>query len=296
MAAVARAAVLSPARVALPGGLWRDGTAPLRELSLRPAQEGDLIFVLDSLDAGVLPCTRATALLQRCLTNADEGTAHALSVGDREALLLHLRRLTFGDAMDCVLSCPACGEPMELALHASELLTPAYAQTACEHSLLLEQEGTVYALRFRLPTAADLDAAAGLVREDAELAGLTLLQRCLADATRDGQPAAASALPAAVREAVAAAMAERDPQAEIELDLTCPACCHAFPVGFDSAAFLLQELDERAALMLREVHLLASHYGWSERDILQMPAHRRARYVGLIADAQTHAGSQARAP
>jgi hypothetical protein len=80
-------------------------------------------------------------------------------------------------------------------------------------------------------------------------------------------------------------MADRDPQAEIELDLACPVCNTAFSVVFDTAEFFLQELDQRAAQLTQDVHTLAWHYHWSERDILQLPRRRRARYLELIAGA-----------
>ena len=43
---------------------------------------------------------------------ATAGAVRALSVGDREALLLHLRLATLGERIDCVAGCPdpACGE------------------------------------------------------------------------------------------------------------------------------------------------------------------------------------------
>ena len=36
--------------------------------------------------------------------------------------------------------------------------------------------------------------------------------------------------------------------------------------------------------LLREVHTLALNYGWSERDILALPARKRAAYIGLLAE------------
>jgi hypothetical protein len=54
---------------------------------------------------------------------------------------------------------------------------------------------------------------------------------------------------------------------------------------FDTATYLLQELDARAARLLEEVHALAFHYHWSEREILAMAPTRRERYLSLLADA-----------
>jgi hypothetical protein len=260
---------------------------PLREVVLRPVGGEDEAFLIDTAD-GAVPSERATALLARCLVDTDaDNTASALTVGDREALLLHLRRLTLGETFDCVLRCPEehCGERMELELRVSDLLLPAYADARREYELVLDADGARYAVTFRLPTAADLDRAAILARSDPERGVQSILEGCVVRATRDDDLVTVDALVPAVCDAISAAMAEHDPQAEIELDLACPTCGAAFSIVFDTAMFFLQELDERAAQLTQEVHTLAWHYHWSERDILHMPRRRRARYLELVADA-----------
>ena len=81
-----------------------------------------------------------------------------------------------------------------------------------------------------------------------------------------------------------AAMAAADPQAEIEISLECPACtCHWTEI-FDIDSFFWTELQAWAARILREIHQLASAYGWSEREILALPPLRRNTYLNLIAE------------
>jgi hypothetical protein len=293
MSVAARAKAACSARAVLPRGLWREGEPPQRELALRALDDDDQAFLLDLRDAGLLPSARAAAVLQRCLDPETAACVPDLTVGDREALLLQLRRLCFGETMNALLHCPApaCGAPMDLALDVGALLVPPYAEVARVHALDVAQSDASFELAFRLPTVADVDAAAGLVGAAGDGAELELLRRCVVEATRNGAPVAADALPAAVRDAVADTMAALDAQAEIELALDCPTCGHAFVVVFDTVHFLLQELDARAAQALRDVDVLARHYGWSESDILQMPARRRAAYIELIA-----AGAAAASP
>lgn len=287
-------AISRPIRVGLPGGLWpADGDgAPIREVELRALADSDQPFVLDMREV-LPPATRATALLARCLEGGEEA-AHALTIGDREALLLHLRRLTFGEAMECVLRCPeaSCGKPMEFSLRIDDLLIPPYPEPSRSHSLQIEAGSSEYGIVFRIPTAADLDAAAAFAAENAERGALELLRRCVLHADRDGTECDVTVLPSCAREAVAEAMARHDPQAELELDLSCPACQNAFSVVFDAAAFLLQEIDDAATGLLRQVHLLASHYGWSESEILRIPAGRRARYIELVTGSAAPAGGR----
>jgi hypothetical protein len=278
-------AIPIPVRVRLPGGLWPgDGAkAPLREVEMRAIADADQFFALDTRDTLSL-ASRATALLARCMAGGEDA-AQALTIGDREALLLHLRRLTFGETMECVLRCPvpACDARMELSLQVADLLVPAYSDVAKTHRHQAIIDGAGCAVEFRLPTALDLDAVAALSAQDAEQGAAQLLRRCVIRADRDGITCNAAALPAEVCEAVAEAMSELDPQAELELDLSCPSCHAEFSVVFDAASFLLQEIDRAATRVLHEVHVLASRYGWSEDEILRIPAGRRARYIALAA-------------
>jgi len=91
--------------------------------------------------------------------------------------------------------------------------------------------------------------------------------------------------PRAVIQELPAIMAELDPQAELMLNLTCPVCSHAFSVLFDSASFFFQELANRMEYLYQEVHILAFHYHWSEKDIMSMTSMKRQRYLDLLAEA-----------
>jgi hypothetical protein len=267
-----------------------DGEAkPVREVALRAVGGEDEVFILDT--EGVLPGARATALLARCLPDGDR-LAYTLTVGDREALLLHLRRLTIGEVLDCILRCPAesCDEPMEIALGVGDLLVAPYREVRASYEAVVEEEGARYDVCFRLPTAADLDDTVALARSDPERGAGEILRRCVLRAARNGAVLDAADLPATVRSAVAGAMAERDPQAELELDLCCPVCGTSFSTLFDTATFFLRELEERAGRLLGEVHTLALHYHWSEAEILRLPARRRALYLALVTGAPARPG------
>ena len=272
-------------RVPLPGGLWHGGNR-IGELTLRAVGREDEGFLLESGD-GSPPSERATALLARCLTGFDgsEAVARGLTVGDREALLLHLRRLTFGDTAESVLRCPRaeCRELLELTLSVSDLLMPPYDDARPTYDVAFGLAGLQYEVTFRLPTADDLGNVAAISAGDPDAGALELMRRCVARVTAGGATANVEALDEAARAAIAAAMVERDPQAEIELELRCAACGCEFAVIFDTAAFLLQELEERAKCLTHEVHTLASHYHWGEREILELSPGRRARYLDLVA-------------
>lgn len=275
--------------VAIPVGIWGDAPEPLRELTLRPVDAEDEVFLLDTADV-LGPAERASALLARCLVGdgPEDGSPAVLgrlTAGDREAALLHLRRLTLGDRLEAVFACPAadCGELMELELVVDDLLVPRVSRPSRAYRITVERGGKRLVVRFRLPTGDDLDAVAEASRGDTAAGAAELLRRCVLGATESGRAVPLERLDDAALAAISDAMADRDPQAVVELDLVCSGCGAALTVPFDAGGYLLQELDVRATQLLADVHSLALHYHWSERDILALPPDRRARYLEFLA-------------
>ncbi len=87
---------------------------------------------------------------------ADE--LRSLPVGEREADLYALRRALFGERMQIRTECGACGEAMEFDLDARDLgVRPR------ERDGPLRVEEGEWTVEFRLPTVADLEAAARAV-------------------------------------------------------------------------------------------------------------------------------------
>lgn len=283
--------------IILPGGLWCHGVR-YQEAELRPLVGADEAFLLEEGEM-FLPAQKITALLTRCVTRigpvtpVTPETLRSLTVGDREALLLHLRRLTLGNPMPAVLSCPypACSEKMDLGLQVSDFLLPPYACDQEWHETTVTAHGIAYGIRFRLPTGADQEAGASLARSDPYAAAELILRRCVAQVTLDaGQGASLAEWPPPVAQQLPALMSELDPQAELVLQLTCPACRGAFSALFDTASYFFQELVGQATSFYREVHTLAFYYHWSEAEILSLTAKKRHRYLDLLAEALTKEG------
>jgi hypothetical protein len=274
--------------VTVPGGYELRG-AWLRSLWLRSWQGCDEMLLCERGDA-MTPAAWTTSLLARCVS-LDGGSRPAgadfvrsLTVGDREALLLHLRRITLGGRMSCVFGCPACAEKMDLDLEAAALLLPPYAHDGHVHRARMDGDGAAWDVAFRLPNGGDQEAAAALVRRDEQKAVALVLRRCIQSiAATSGE--APGDVPPAVARALPGLMSELDPQAEMLLDATCPSCHEAVRLCFDAGQYLLREVAQRAGALFREVHLLASQYHWSESEILAMTAARRRRYLEVIGDA-----------
>jgi hypothetical protein len=223
---------------------------------------------------------QVTALLGRCVVRvddleADEDVVRALTVGDREALLLGLRGLVFGDDLACVVDCPACGERMDIDLLVSDLLVAPYAESAERHTIAFEHEGKSREAVVRLPTGDDQEAAARAA--DLEAGVAELVARCVV-LLDDTVP------PDALADAVSEPLAALDPQAELVIDVSCPACDEPVSALVDAAAVLLAELTASDERLLREVDAIARVYHWSEAEILGLDVRRRRRYLELLAD------------
>ncbi|MFG2195232.1 hypothetical protein [Streptomyces sp. NPDC048639] len=222
-------------------------------------------------------------LLHRAARPDSSGDALlSMPVGAREADLLALRRALFGDRMQVLVECAACGEAMEFELDAGGL-TQRPGQPA--GPLRVEADGWV--VEFRLPTVADIEAAARSALDAAD-ARRRLVARCTVSAERAGEQVSADRLadlPEAVQRRLAEAAEQADPAAEVTLNVACPECGEATPAELDIASYLWTELDAWARDLLLDVHLLASAYGWSEPEILALSPLRRRYYLELCADA-----------
>jgi hypothetical protein len=243
----------------------------------------------------LLPAARVTALLERTLERCGSVApvtsefVRRLTIGDREALLLHLRRLTLGEKISCVISCPhaGCGEQMDLDLNVSDLLVAPNQHAGAEtHEALVEGEGKTYRVLFRLPNGGDQEAAAAIATEDIEAAERLVIERCVKSVRlADDETAGEVSLPPDAARALQDVMASIDEQAEIVLNLECPACERAFALPFDIGDYFQRELTRRGSDIYTEVHQLALHYHWSEAEIMAMTRARRRLYLGLLADA-----------
>jgi hypothetical protein len=273
--------------VSVPGGWWVDGVRH-REVELRALPARDEVLLSDPgwQAAGGSTASRLSWLLSRCVTGlgpvAPVGgdAVRELSVGDREALALHLRRLLVGERMDGVMPCPACREPLDVELAVGQLLVEPYPDARPSYETTAHEGDVTWLVRFRLPTGRDQEEAGRLATDTPETAAAEILRRCVLGVS--GGEASDRGVPDAVAARLPSLMAELDPQAVLELDMRCPSCGQAFVVPFSPSAFLVRELTDRSNRLITEVHALAMSYHWSEAAILALPQRRRHAYLELL--------------
>lgn len=237
--------------------------------------------------SGAAPAERALLLLTRACPESSREALAALPVGQRDERLMTLREWTFGSSLSSVVACPACGERLELNFTLADV-RGAEPRPALPAGDPLSVRVGGHEVLYRLPDTADLlvvTESAHANIEDREPAdpGRTLLERCILEARRDDHVVAAADLPEAVLAAVSQAMSAADPVADVRTALTCPECGHGWQAAFDIVSYFWTEIEAWAQRALREVHVLASAYGWSEAEILALSPWRRQSYLRMVA-------------
>jgi hypothetical protein len=200
--------------------------------------------------------TRAALDLLDRLIGREALPAASLCATDRDALLAALHRREWGDRIVTTLVCVACGERFDLSFRLSEV----------QSHLANSGEGAMVSP----PTAQqEMDAAAR--------------------GARNGVAALAAELgidPDRI-EAAAAEFEAEAPILDLEITAACAECGHPQAAHFDVQSFVLQRLIGERESLQAEIHLLASAYGWSLREILAMPRPTRRGLVKMVDDARS---------
>jgi len=229
---------------------------------MRPLQ-GQLLLEAWEMGSGESILGRPLALLEAA---GVEGDLEDLNVVERDARLFALRRMSFGDALRGLLPCGACGTRMEFEVSIDAILDGIAEPRDAEWST------GGWSFRMRPVTTRDLSRIASMPDARSHL-----LELCT---TVDAENASA-ALAACEDEAIDQ-FNRLNHDAETRFTLNCPACNETVEVDLDIGRFLWMEVRHAALVLLREVHELASAYGWGEREILGMNYARRAMYLEMI--------------
>jgi hypothetical protein len=230
----------------------------------------DAATIVALWEAGQGPARGRTA---RLLAAAGEVDPAGLTVGEAARRLLALRARLVGEVLACLAPCPSCGEANEAAI-ATDVLLAVPADPGPIHV-----EAAGWRATARQLTLADLDDAAGC--PDIETASALLRDRAIVTLERPDGAGPDAPAPDPLLVAVEEGLDAADGLADPGIAFTCAACGTGWDVALDAAAFLVQELAAKARRNLAEVATLARSYGWSEADILAMPAARRRIYLEL---------------
>lgn len=239
---------------------------------MRPLTVPELLSVWER-GLAARPFERALAILSAACPESSPEAVARVSIGRRDASLLRLREWAFGSDMAMLAACPRCQHALETALSVGDLCAPV--ETLRDLETPVEVEG--YRFRLRPPNTEDVRACIGM---DVAMIRQALLARCVLESSYRGEPVAAEELPEEIVKLVSEKIAEID-HADIHIDLCCPECEYRWNELFDIVSFFWSEIDVWARRVLREVHTLASVYGWRENDILALSPMRRQIYLSM---------------
>jgi hypothetical protein len=217
---------------------------------------------------------RGLTLLSLAEPETDMQSLAAITIGDRDRRLLTLRESWFGPGMSGLVSCPNCHQELEI-----ELATTDLRMIAGQAAPNLTVRSDACEIRLRFPDSRDLIAATDRGVEDTVR---SLLRACVVSATIDGVGVEPEELPSHLVALAAKCLSDGDPLADLRLNLGCINCGRHWQKPFDIVPFLWAELEAWAGRTLREIHVLASAYGWSEGEILSLSAIRRQSYLRML--------------
>ncbi len=221
------------------------------------------------------PIDRGIAILMKaCPDNSREELIH-LSIGERNELLLGVREKTFGSELRGAARCADCKKELEFIADADELRSGSYSDKKESYDMTFEE----YEIRFRLINSIDLAAIA--LCSDINEARRILVRRCVLKSALNKNDISVDNLPDKVIGALSENLFKADPMSAMNINLTCPECGSGLSIPLDIVGFFWKEIEAHAKRLMREVNILARHYGWREADILSMSALRRHYYIEM---------------
>jgi hypothetical protein len=247
----------------LPVG-WMDRSERRERLIyLRTIAGEDERYLLDVVTAGNAEdaASHAFALFVRRAGRRDEPDAaffDALTFADRHALIARLLIEAGKPEIGAIADCSHCAMRLEFAL---DLRTVRLRSRHPTRPIRLCIDEKDHALRLPTPRDArvandEIDLVAACLSSSRQVA-----RECLVRARR--------------------AMSAYDPLGSIAFVGPCAQCGETVRADGDLVVTWLSCIEQRASQLVADVHALALHYHWSERDILALPAARREAYLEL---------------
>lgn len=276
--------------IVLPGGIWSEGKR-YQEVEVRALTGNDQEYLKSACKIHG-QAEWSTLTLTRCIkrigpfNTITPDLVKTLTLGDREAMLLHIRRMTFGDKLNCVINCTneTCEGQIGIDINISDLLLPSYSHTLEQYQKTINSNGDNYIVDFRLPTGHDQEEIARKAKENTEAATIQLIQSCILKININGKERA-KIIPSLVYDEVFNSIDQLDPQAEIGFRITCPECNTEFNTILDTGIYFRNELKYNLNELYNEIHFLAYHYHWSEQQIMAMSTGKRHLYCDLLLNA-----------
>jgi hypothetical protein len=208
-----------------------------------------------------------------------------LCVADRQFILLQWRLQESVAEEWLTAQCPACDAFYDFPMDWHALPIKPAATTFPFASVTVAEREMV----FRVPNGQDQEFIAGLVSrgEATEPLSLALARRLIVAETETIKTELSALLTMSDVPRIESAIEAIAPELADRLTLQCPECTNEHNVNLDVYRGLLKPVSH----LLDDVHRLALHYHWSEKDILDMPKKRRVSYLQRVDSEKRVAGA-----
>jgi hypothetical protein len=230
--------------------------------SAAPNAREQQILMLWERGAGLNRWARDDALLAAIGVQSDR-------LGPRNSALLSLRSRLFDRPWPLKSCCPECGTECEFEADSSGLAEALLALPLAEEA---DVEINGQKIHLRVPTARDIRI---LSMKDRDGAVCALLGLCISP------PCVPEYFDSDALVELSTHLERLDPGALVSFALSCPACHHAWSSDIDVGEAVWSEVQRAAERIFVEIDVLARAYGWTEADVLDMSAIRRAAYLQL---------------
>lgn len=219
----------------------------------------------------------ATRLLELCAVDP-EGLLpprhfSERAIGQRIECLLLLAAGGWEKALSLVFKCQGCGQDLELDLTFKELSEVQREADQIE-TVGIDLEGT--RVEFRKPKGRDQEVWAGTIFQD-ELDAATRMISSLAVT-----PDFSATLGQASVSEIERMFEDADPLVNFSCRVRCGECDRLNDYWVDLMETALTMLRRIQTQLIHAIHRMASHYHWSEADVLAVPEWRRQQYLQLI--------------
>jgi len=217
-----------------------------------------------------------TGVIKACLHCSDQSICErdiwSWSLKERLQALLMITMHSYGSELLLQVPCSnsSCGENIELPLDLKR-----FAQASDDNQVSLEIDDQQIMLR--LPNGSDQLQWVQMP----ELSPGAIASRLVVSI--DGQqPDHDWQMPSHWIDQLGQSLEQKDELMTLQIQSQCPACDHSFDCDLDLEAQLLSGLARTQQTLLRNIHLIASVYHWSEAEIMKLTPSRRQTYLAYI--------------
>lgn len=210
--------------------------------------------------------------------SVDCETLWELAVGQRVEALVRTAMGPERQALGFTLNCanPDCAQSMDLELALEELADlHRQAKVAGTPHVQVGETGVI----LRRPTGRDQLTwqQSGAAGQPLDLEGIVRSLVVEPEEIWVGE-----SIPPDCLQAIEAALDAVDPLVNFIVQVACPHCnlAHDYPVNLQEIA--LRVLKQVQLQLLAEIHDLASHFHWTESEIMELPEWRRKKYLMII--------------